>query len=118
MTTTALITFFRPAADKVVDHPCTELVEKYKPADPKKIPPEILAAQGKISVFQFHLNTLGNLRDQTLDDVFDLKSKMRSRLPVHWNQAKLQKSVFKSMHKGQRYGTVTLNDIRVVMVDD
>ncbi|GJT06991.1 nucleic acid-binding, OB-fold protein [Tanacetum coccineum] len=85
--------FFSPAADKVVDHPCTELVEKYKPADPKKIPPEILAAQGKIGVFQFHLNTLGNLRDLTLDDVFDLKSKMRSRLPVHWNQAKVIQTV-------------------------
>ncbi|GJV07632.1 nucleic acid-binding, OB-fold protein [Tanacetum coccineum] len=78
MTTTALITFFSPAADKVVDHPCTELVEKYKPADPKKIPPEILAAQGKIGVFQFHLNTLGNLRDLTLDAVFDLKKQDES----------------------------------------
>ncbi|GKD19529.1 DNA helicase [Tanacetum coccineum] len=65
--------FFSPAADKVDDHPCTELVEKYKPADLKKIPPEILAAQGKTGVFQFHLNTLENLRDLTLDVVFDLK---------------------------------------------
>ncbi|GJW62866.1 DNA helicase [Tanacetum coccineum] len=72
-TTTVLITFFSPATDKVDDHPCTELVEKYKPADPKKIPPEILAAQGKTGVFQFHLNTLENLRDLTLDVVFDLK---------------------------------------------
>nr|GEU38629.1 hypothetical protein [Tanacetum cinerariifolium] len=61
------------ATDKVADHPCTELVEKYKPADPKKIPSEILSAQGKTGVFQFHLNALGNLKDLTLDVVFDLK---------------------------------------------
>nr|GEW53225.1 putative ribonuclease H-like domain-containing protein [Tanacetum cinerariifolium] len=61
------------AMDKVADHPCTELVEKYKPADPKKIPSEISAAQGKTGVFQFHLNALGNLKDLTLDVVFDLK---------------------------------------------
>ncbi|GJY51124.1 hypothetical protein Tco_0441971 [Tanacetum coccineum] len=73
-----MITFFSPAADKVVDHPCTELVEKYKPTDPKKIPPEILAAQEKNGVFQLHLNTLGNLRDLTLDVVFDLKKQDES----------------------------------------
>ncbi|GKB17404.1 hypothetical protein Tco_0851327, partial [Tanacetum coccineum] len=77
-TATAPITLFSPTADKVADHPCTELVEKYKPADPKKIPPEILAAQGKTGVFQFHLNTLGNLIDLTLDVVFDIKKQDQS----------------------------------------
>ncbi|GJS68778.1 nucleic acid-binding, OB-fold protein [Tanacetum coccineum] len=72
-TATTLVTFFSPAADKAAEHPCTELVEKYKPVDPKKIPPEILAAQGKTSVFQFHLNTLGNHRDLNLDAIFNLK---------------------------------------------
>ncbi|GKB62764.1 DNA helicase, partial [Tanacetum coccineum] len=72
-TATALVTFFSLAADKVTEHPCTDLVEKYKPVDPKKIPPEILAAQGKTSLFQFHLNTLGNYRDLNLDAIFDLK---------------------------------------------
>ncbi|GJR77269.1 reverse transcriptase domain-containing protein [Tanacetum coccineum] len=78
MTATASITFFSPTADKVADHPCTELVEKYKPADPKKIPPEILVVQGKTDVFQFLLNTLGNLKDLTIDDVFDLKKQDES----------------------------------------
>ncbi|GJT84155.1 hypothetical protein Tco_1058497, partial [Tanacetum coccineum] len=77
-TTTAPITLFSLTADKVADHPCTELVEKYKPADPKKIPPEILVAQGKTGVFQFHLNTLGNLIDLTLDAVFDIKKQDQS----------------------------------------
>ncbi|GJS03561.1 hypothetical protein Tco_0320069 [Tanacetum coccineum] len=30
------------------------------------------------NLFQFHLNTLGNLRDLTLDDVFDLKKQDES----------------------------------------
>ncbi|GJR63056.1 nucleic acid-binding, OB-fold protein [Tanacetum coccineum] len=72
-TATAPITFFTPAANKVTDHPCTKLVEKYKPADPTKIPPEILAAQGKHGVFQFHFNTLGNLTDLSLDAVYDVQ---------------------------------------------
>ncbi|GJU21623.1 hypothetical protein Tco_1154965 [Tanacetum coccineum] len=78
MTATAPIIFLSPAAGKVVDYPCTDLVEKYKPTDPKKIPPKFLAAQGKTGVFQFHLNTLGNLRDLTLDAVFDLKKQDKS----------------------------------------
>nr|GEV81281.1 DNA helicase [Tanacetum cinerariifolium] len=61
------------ATNKVTDHPCTELVEKYKPADPTKIPPEILAAQGKHGVFQFYFNTLGNLTYLSLDAVYDIK---------------------------------------------
>ncbi|GKE88178.1 hypothetical protein Tco_1565653 [Tanacetum coccineum] len=32
-----------------------------------------LSLQGKTGVLQFHLNTLGNLRDLTLDAIFDLK---------------------------------------------
>ncbi|GKC37506.1 putative reverse transcriptase domain-containing protein, partial [Tanacetum coccineum] len=92
-TTTALITLFSPTADKVADHPCTELVEKYKPANLKKIPPEILAAQGKTGVFQFHLNTLGNLRDLTLDDVFDLKKSIVA--PTRDTQASSSKSSLK-----------------------
>nr|GEX31305.1 DNA helicase [Tanacetum cinerariifolium] len=64
--------------DKVADHPCTELVEKYNPADPKKIPSEILVAQGKTGVFHFHLNTLGNLKEMILDAVFDLKKQDES----------------------------------------
>ncbi|GJU45670.1 nucleic acid-binding, OB-fold protein [Tanacetum coccineum] len=43
------------------------------PADPTKIPPEILAAQGKHGVFQFHFNTLGNLTDLSLDAVYDVQ---------------------------------------------
>nr|GEY14121.1 DNA helicase [Tanacetum cinerariifolium] len=70
--------FFSPTADKVADHPCTELVEKYRLVDLKNIPPEILATQGKTGVFQFHLNTLGNLRDLTIDAVFDLKKQDES----------------------------------------
>ncbi|GJR68311.1 nucleic acid-binding, OB-fold protein [Tanacetum coccineum] len=72
-TATAPITFFTPAVNKVTDHPCTELVEKYKPANLTKIPPEILAAQGKHDAFQFHFNTLGNLIDLSLDDVYDVQ---------------------------------------------
>ncbi|GJW60233.1 hypothetical protein Tco_0109568 [Tanacetum coccineum] len=67
------LTIFTPAADKIMGHSCVELVEKYKPADPKKIPSEILATPGKSGVFQFPLNTLGNLTDLTLDDVFNIK---------------------------------------------
>ncbi|GJV15682.1 hypothetical protein Tco_1361005 [Tanacetum coccineum] len=77
-TATAPITFFTPAANKVTDHPCTELVEKYKPADPTKIPPEILAAQGKHGVFQFHFNTLGKLTDLSLDAVYDVQKQDHS----------------------------------------
>nr|GEZ24547.1 hypothetical protein [Tanacetum cinerariifolium] len=72
-TATALITFFTPAANKVTDYSCVELLEKYKPADPTKIPPEILEAQGKYGVFQFHFNTLGNLTDLSLDAVYDVE---------------------------------------------
>nr|GEX29406.1 hypothetical protein [Tanacetum cinerariifolium] len=61
------------AANKVTDHSCTELVEKYKQADPTKIPPEILATQGKHGVFQFHFSTLGNLTDLSLDAVYDIQ---------------------------------------------
>ncbi|GJX47152.1 DNA helicase [Tanacetum coccineum] len=35
-TGTAPLTFFSPAAEKITPRPCKELVEKYKPADPKK----------------------------------------------------------------------------------
>nr|GEZ98884.1 hypothetical protein [Tanacetum cinerariifolium] len=72
-TATAPITFFTPAANKVTEHACTELVEKYKPADATKIPPEILATQGKHVIFQFHFNTLGNLTDLSLDAIYDVK---------------------------------------------
>ncbi|GKA42668.1 DNA helicase, partial [Tanacetum coccineum] len=75
---TAPLTFFTPAANKVTNRPCTELVEKYKPGDPKKIPPKILAAQGKHDVFQFHLNTLGNLIDLSLDVVYDIQKQYHS----------------------------------------
>nr|GEU70923.1 ATP-dependent DNA helicase PIF1-like [Tanacetum cinerariifolium] len=67
------------AANKVTDHPCTKLVEKYKPADPTKIPPEILAIQGKHAVFQFHFNTLGNLTDLSLDAVYDVQKQDHNR---------------------------------------
>ncbi|GJW38829.1 nucleic acid-binding, OB-fold protein [Tanacetum coccineum] len=55
-----------------------KVVEKYKSTDPNKIPPEILAAQGKPGVFQFHLNTLEILKELTLDVVFDLKKQDES----------------------------------------
>ncbi|GJU83002.1 DNA helicase [Tanacetum coccineum] len=75
---TTPITFFTPVANKVTDYSCTELVQKYKPADPTKIPQEILAAQGKHGVFQFHFNTLGNLADLSLDAVYDVKKQDHS----------------------------------------
>ncbi|GJT86490.1 nucleic acid-binding, OB-fold protein [Tanacetum coccineum] len=71
---TALLTFFTPAADKITRHSCEELVETYKPADPRKIPSEILAMEGKRCFFQFHFNTLANIADFTLNDVFDINS--------------------------------------------
>ncbi|GJY89426.1 DNA helicase [Tanacetum coccineum] len=43
-------------------------------ADPQKIPPEVLATQGKTSIFQFHFNTFANTVDLTLDEVFDVKT--------------------------------------------
>ncbi|GJV44679.1 DNA helicase [Tanacetum coccineum] len=70
---TAPMTFFSPAADKIMKHPCQELVEKYNPANPKKIPPKVLATQGKTNIFQFHFNTFANTVDLTLDEVFDIK---------------------------------------------
>ncbi|GJV28187.1 DNA helicase [Tanacetum coccineum] len=71
---TVPMTFFSPAADKITKHLCQELVEKYNPADPQKIPPEVLATQGKTSIFQFHFNTIENTIDLTLDEVFDVKT--------------------------------------------
>ncbi|GJX46209.1 DNA helicase [Tanacetum coccineum] len=41
------LAFFTPSVDKIIGHPCGELVEKYKPVDQKKIPSEVLAVQGK-----------------------------------------------------------------------
>ncbi|GJW09056.1 nucleic acid-binding, OB-fold protein [Tanacetum coccineum] len=70
----APFTFFSPAADKITKHPYQELVEKYNPAYAKKIPPEVLATQGKTSIFQFHFNTFANTTDLTLDEVFDIKT--------------------------------------------
>ncbi|GJZ46144.1 hypothetical protein Tco_0593740 [Tanacetum coccineum] len=46
--------------------------------DPAKIPPEILSAQGKHGIFQFHFNTLGNLTDLSLDAVYDVQSQDHS----------------------------------------
>nr|GEV29777.1 hypothetical protein [Tanacetum cinerariifolium] len=103
-TATAPVTFFSPAADKVADHPCTELVEKYKPTDPKKIPPDILASQGKTGVFQFHLDTSRNLRDLTLDAVFDLKKQDESmgtsvQEPSKGTQSSASAATIQSMEK-------------------
>nr|GEW68528.1 DNA helicase [Tanacetum cinerariifolium] len=64
---TAFLTFFTPAADKITG----QLVAKYKPADPKKIPPEIFATQGKTRIFQFRYNTLAHVPKFNLDDVFN-----------------------------------------------
>nr|GEW57263.1 hypothetical protein [Tanacetum cinerariifolium] len=60
-------------AEKIIGHSCTELVAKYTTADPKKIPTEILNTPGKSAIFQVHLNILGNIRDLTFDEVFDIK---------------------------------------------
>ncbi|GJS14941.1 hypothetical protein Tco_0409413 [Tanacetum coccineum] len=68
---TAPLTFFTPAADKLTCHSCAKLIEKYDPTDPMKIPPEVLAVQGKSSIFQFHFNSLANTTDFTLDEVFN-----------------------------------------------
>ncbi|GKD55758.1 hypothetical protein Tco_1289145 [Tanacetum coccineum] len=68
---TAPLTFFTPAADKLTCNPCAKLIEKYDPADPMKIPPEVLAVQGKSSIFQFHFNSLANTTDFTFDEVFN-----------------------------------------------
>ncbi|GJR20423.1 hypothetical protein Tco_0968950 [Tanacetum coccineum] len=81
-TTTAPLTFFTPAADKVTNHSCSELVEKYKPADPKKIPAEILAVQGKSRIFQFHLNNMGSFTDLTLNAVYDIKKPTNSTTDI------------------------------------
>nr|GEV65924.1 hypothetical protein [Tanacetum cinerariifolium] len=69
---TTSLTFFTPAADKITGHSCTELVEKYKPTDPKKIPPEIWATEGKTSIFQFCYSTLTHIIEFTLEDVFSI----------------------------------------------
>ncbi|GKA58273.1 DNA helicase [Tanacetum coccineum] len=71
---TALVTFFTPAADKITGHQCKELVEKYKHVNPNKMPPEVLAIQGKTSIFQFHFNTQAKITDFTLDDVFNINT--------------------------------------------
>ncbi|GJX30899.1 hypothetical protein Tco_0240754 [Tanacetum coccineum] len=47
-------------------------------ADPKKIPSKVLAVQGKSSVSQFHFNSLANITDFTLDDVFNIKTQDQS----------------------------------------
>ncbi|GJY15523.1 DNA helicase [Tanacetum coccineum] len=71
---TVSLTFFTPAADKIISRSCKELVEKYKPANPKKIPAEILAIEGKTSVFQLHYNTIGHITELTLDDIFNINT--------------------------------------------
>ncbi|GJS15510.1 hypothetical protein Tco_0409982 [Tanacetum coccineum] len=48
--------------------------KNYKHVDPKKKPPEVLASKGKTNIFQFHFNTLANITDFTLDDVFDINT--------------------------------------------
>ncbi|GKB93917.1 nucleic acid-binding, OB-fold protein, partial [Tanacetum coccineum] len=71
---TTSLTFFTPAADKITGHSCEELVKKYKPANPKKIPPEVLTTKGKTSIFQFHYNTFAHVTEFTLDDVFSINT--------------------------------------------
>ncbi|GKA42124.1 nucleic acid-binding, OB-fold protein [Tanacetum coccineum] len=85
----APMTFFSPAADKITKHPCQELVEKYNPVDPKKIPPEVLATQGKTRIFQFHFNTFVNTTDLSLDEVFDIKPKMKAQPALQSKHAKV-----------------------------
>ncbi|GJT60745.1 hypothetical protein Tco_1004278, partial [Tanacetum coccineum] len=75
---TAPLTFFSSSVDKITKNPCKELVGKYNPTDPKKIPLEVLATQGKTSIFQFHFNTFENTTDLTLDEVFDIKTTAES----------------------------------------
>ncbi|GKD52688.1 DNA helicase, partial [Tanacetum coccineum] len=71
---TVSLTFLTPAADKIISRSYKELVEKYKPANPKKIPAEILAIEGKTSVFQLHYNTIGHITELTLDDIFNINT--------------------------------------------
>nr|GEV11957.1 hypothetical protein [Tanacetum cinerariifolium] len=69
---TSSLTFFTPVADKITRQSYNELVEKYKPANLKKIPIEILAIEGKTSGFQFHYNTIRHITKLTLDDIFNI----------------------------------------------
>ncbi|GKB59261.1 hypothetical protein Tco_0915447 [Tanacetum coccineum] len=71
---TTSLTFLTPAADKITGHSCKELVEKYKPANLKKIPPEVLATEGKTSISQFRYNTFAHVTKFTLDDVFSINT--------------------------------------------
>ncbi|GKD77144.1 hypothetical protein Tco_1339765, partial [Tanacetum coccineum] len=78
---------------------------KYNPTYPAKVPPEILAPEGKSSVFQFHFNTVGNMTDLTLDDVFDITNGNESA------SSGSHKTIPGTMHMRRR--TYLLNDVQL-----
>ncbi|GJU55695.1 hypothetical protein Tco_1229409 [Tanacetum coccineum] len=89
----------------ITEHYCLNLVEKYKLADPAKVPPEVLAIEGKRCVFQFHFNTVGNMTDLTLDDIFDITNGNES------TSTSSHKTIPGTMHMRRR--TYLLNDVRL-----
>ncbi|GJW36332.1 DNA helicase [Tanacetum coccineum] len=76
-TADAQFTFFTPAGDKVAGHPCSELGHKYKEADPRDIPIEILNTKGRKHIFQirFSSSTRKGPTDFIVDDVLDKPDK-------------------------------------------
>ncbi|GJV29258.1 hypothetical protein Tco_1385706 [Tanacetum coccineum] len=100
---TAPLTFFTPDADKLTCHPWTKLIEKYDPGGPTKIPPEVLAVQGKISIFQFHFNSLANTTDFTLDEVFNTQSQDPPQVPAQTQPQVLGTCRGRKRKKTQRF---------------
>ncbi|GJU29776.1 nucleic acid-binding, OB-fold protein [Tanacetum coccineum] len=76
-TADAQFTFFTPAGDKVTGYPCSELAHKYKEADPRDIPIEILNTKGRKHIFQirFSSSTRKGPTDFIVDDVLDKPDK-------------------------------------------
>ncbi|GJZ51344.1 hypothetical protein Tco_0605859 [Tanacetum coccineum] len=79
--------------------------DTYRPADPAKVPPEVIATEGKSCVFQFHFNTVGNMTNLTLDDVFDITNGNESA------SSSSHKTIPGTMHMRRR--TYLLNDVRL-----
>ncbi|GJS30600.1 hypothetical protein Tco_0491220 [Tanacetum coccineum] len=62
-----------PAGEKATGHPCSALAHKYKKADPREIPIEILNIKGKRHIFQIHCSssTGKGSCDFAVDDILD-----------------------------------------------
>ncbi|GJW35404.1 hypothetical protein Tco_0058324 [Tanacetum coccineum] len=66
-------TFFTPTDDQATGHPCSELAQKYKQADPRQTLSEILNIKGKKHVFRIHFSssTRKGSGDFTVDAILD-----------------------------------------------